>query len=183
MNAIDTIRTALHVADQGFTQLAEDMRDAALTRPTPRGGNHPLWVLGHVTLVEASVSHILFGEPSPLAHWAPLFAPGTEPKDDAGAYPGFDELLRTYRDHRARNLKILDGLSEADLDRPTKAPPQGLERVLSTFGKTLIVVALHQMTHRGQLADARRAAGRKPLFTPGGSVDDAPGAARQESVR
>ena len=168
MNSIDTIRFALTLADQAFTLLVEDMRDAPLTRPTPRGGNHPLWVLGHITLVEASIPHILYGEPNPLAHWAPLFAPGTEPKDDAGAYPAYDELLRAYRDHRARNLKILDGLSEADLDRPTKSPPKGLEDVLTTFGKTLLVAAMHQMTHRGQLADARRAAGREPLFTPGG---------------
>src|SRR5688572_22816713 len=121
MNAFDAIRTALHVADQGFTQLAEDLRDAPLTRPTPRGGNHPMWVVGHITLIEASIPQILFGESNPLAHWAPLFAPGTEPKDDPGAYPPFDELLRANRDHRARTLKILDGLSEADLDRRTKS--------------------------------------------------------------
>lgn len=168
MNAIEMIRFALTLSDQAFTQLAEDMRDQPLTEPTPRGGNHPMWVLGHITLIEASIPQILFGESNPLAHWAPLFAPGTEPKDNPGAYPPFDELLRAYRDHRARTLKILNGLSETDLDRPTKAPPKGLEDALATFGQTLLVVALHQMTHRGQLADARRAAGRRPLFTPGG---------------
>ena len=167
MKTIETIRFALTAADGAFTQLAEDMRDAPLTRPTPRGGNHPMWVVGHITFIEAGIPHILFGEPNPLAHWAPLFAPGSEPKDDASAYPPYDEVLRAYRGHRARTLKILDGLSEAELDRPTKAPLKGLEQVLATFGQTLLVQALHQMTHRGQLADARRAAGRKPLFTPG----------------
>jgi hypothetical protein len=28
-------------------------------------------------------------------------------------------------------------------------------------------MAIHQMNHRGQVADARRAAGRQPIFTPG----------------
>ena len=167
MNAIDLIRAALAVSDQGFLTLAEDLRDAPLTPPTPRGGNHPLWVLGHITFIEAGVPHILFGEPNPLERWAPLFAPGTEPKGDAGAYPPYDELLRTYRDLRARNLKLLDDLGEAGLDRPTKSPPRGLEDVLRTAGQTFLVLAMHQMTHRGQLADARRALGRTPLFTPG----------------
>jgi ABC-type oligopeptide transport system ATPase subunit len=34
----------------------------------------------------------------------------------------------------------------------------------STTGRTLLLIALHQMVHYGQIADARRAAGRKPLM-------------------
>lgn len=166
MKAIDTIRAALQTADRATFSLIEDMRDAALTCPTARGGNHPLWVLGHITLVEGNVPHVLFGEPNPVAKWAALFAPGTEPKTDASAYPSFEELLRTYRDLRERNLKILEELGEEGLDRPTVAPPKGLEEAFDTAGKAFLVVAMHQMNHRGQVADARRAAGRKPIFTP-----------------
>ena len=168
MNAIDVIKTALRISDQGMTRLVEDMRDAPLTPPTPRGGNHPLWVLGHITFVEGSVPHILFGEPNPVERWAPLFAPGTEPTSNAADYPPFDEIFRMYRELRARNLELLDRIGEAGLAKPTVAPPRGLEDVLRTAGDTFLLVALHQMNHRGQVADARRAAGRKPLFTPGG---------------
>ena len=166
MKAIDVIRTALTTSDKATLSLIEDMRDAALTCPTPRGGNHPLWVLGHITLVEGNVPHVLFGEPNPVAKWAPLFAPGTEPTADAAAYPPFEELLRTYRDLRERNLKILEDLGEEGLDRPTVAPPKGLEDAFSTAGKAFLVIAIHQMNHRGQVADARRTVGRKPIFTP-----------------
>ena len=41
MKAIDAVRKALQISDQSFLQLVEDMRDAPLTCPTPRGGNHP----------------------------------------------------------------------------------------------------------------------------------------------
>ena len=166
MNAIDVIRSAMQTSEQAVLQLAEDMRDVPLTQPTPRGGNHPLWVLGHLTLVEGNIPQVLFGEPNPVAHWAPIFAPGTEPTTDPSAYPSFEEVLRMYRDLRARNLQILQQLGEAGLDRPTKSPPQGLEQMLRTAGDTFLLIALHQMSHRGQLADARRAAGRKPIFTP-----------------
>jgi uncharacterized damage-inducible protein DinB len=167
MKAIDVVRNALQISDSAMMQLIEDMSDAPLTQPTPRGGNHPLWILGHITFIEGNVPHVLFGEPNPVARWAPLFAPGTEPTADASAYPPFDELVHTYRDLRARNLQILEQLGEAGLDRPTKSPPRGLEHVLGTVGQSFLTIALHQMSHRGQVADARRVAGRKPVFTPG----------------
>ena len=126
MTGMDLIRKTLQMCDQATLGLIEDMRDAPLTQPTPRGGNHPMWVLGHITFIEAGVPSIIFGEPHPLERWAPLFAPGTEPKSDASAYPAFDDVLRTYREARARNLKILEELGEAGLDRPTKSPPRGL---------------------------------------------------------
>lgn len=166
MKAIDVIRAAMQFSDKAVLELIEDMRDEPFTQPTPRGGNHPLWVLGHITLIEGNIPKVLFGEPNPVARWAPLFAPGTEPKADPAAYPSFDEVLRTYRDLRARNLQILQQLGDAGLDRPTAAPPRGLEHVLGTAGDAFLTIAMHQMSHRGQVADARRTAGRKPIFTP-----------------
>ena len=76
MKAMELIQTALQISDQGSTRLVEDMRDAPLTFPTPRGGNHPLWVIGHVAYVEANIPHILSDEPNALGRWAVLFAPG-----------------------------------------------------------------------------------------------------------
>ncbi|HEY2587924.1 MAG TPA: DinB family protein [Tepidisphaeraceae bacterium] len=166
MKAIDVIRSAMQLADQATMKLIEDMRDAALTQPTSRGGNHPLWVLGHITLTEGNIPHVIFGEPNPVAHWAPLFAPGTEPRADAGAYPPFEEILRTYRDLRARNLQTLEELGDEGLDRKSTAPPKGLEHVLGTVGSAYLTIAMHQMNHRGQVADCRRVAGREPVFTP-----------------
>src|SRR4051812_44941960 len=98
MKAIDVIRSALKGANDLTLQLIEDMKDSPLTQPTPCGGNHPLWVLGHITFVEGNIPRIVFGEPNPVAHWAPLFKPGSEPVTDASKYPPLAEILRTYRD-------------------------------------------------------------------------------------
>ena len=166
MKAADLIRFAMNLTDQGTTQLVADMRDVALTKPVGDGadGNHTLWNLGHLTYIEGGIPQILFGEPNPVEHWAPLFATGTQPSSDAGAYPSFDEVLATYRDLRARNLKLLDAMSDADLDRaPTDVPP-GFENMMTSFGNTLLLVTLHNMVHYGEIAVARRAAGRKPLM-------------------
>jgi uncharacterized damage-inducible protein DinB len=170
MKAIDVIRTATHRSHQAILALAEDMRDAPLTQPTPRGGNHPLWVLGHIAFIEGNLPHVLFGEPNPVAHWAPLFAPGSEPTTDPAAYPPFEEILRTYLDLHARNLQTLERLGEAGLDQRTRHPPRGLESMLGTFGDAFLLTALHGMSHRGQIADARRAAGRNTALSTDGHL-------------
>ena len=164
MKAIDIIRWALQMSDEGTAQLVADIRDVPLTQPTSRGGNHPLWILGHLAYIEGSIPQVLFGEKNPVAHWAPLFAPGTRPRTDASAYPSFDEVLRTFRGLRARNLQRLVEIGDAGLDRAPKEVPPGFEDAMRTIGQTFLLTALHQMVHYGQIADARRAAGRKPLL-------------------
>jgi hypothetical protein len=140
------------------------MRDAPLIQPTVRGGNHPLWVLGHLAYIEGALPHVLFGEANPVEHWAPLFAPGSQSMTDAGTDPPFDEVLGTFRDLRARNLKRLDEIGDAGLDRLPRNVPPGFENEMRSFGHTMLLIALHQMVHYGQITDARRAAGRKPLM-------------------
>jgi hypothetical protein len=73
-------------------------------------------------------------------------------------------VLATYRRLRARNLKLLDDVGDSGLDRAPVAVPQGFEEVMKTVGQTLLLIALHNMVHYGQIADARRAAGLKPLL-------------------
>jgi hypothetical protein len=163
MKAIDLIRWALQTADESTTRLVEDMRDQPLTRPTSRGGNHALWVLGHLAVIEGMIPHTVFGEPHPVRHWWPLFGTGSEPSDDAGAYPPFDEVLTTYRDLRAKNLVRLEEIGEAGLEQAPKVIPPGFEDRMKTIGRTFHLIALHQMQHLGQVADARRAAGREPF--------------------
>lgn len=168
MKTIEAIRWALRMTDEGIAALVEDMRDAPLTRPTPgaRGGdgNHPLWTLGHLAVIEGSIPEVLLGEPNPVAHWKPLFAPGTQPVDDPAAYPPFDEVLGTFRRLRAGTLRLLDEVGDEGLDRVPKNVPPGFEEAMRTFGQTFLLIALHQMVHYGQIADARRVAGRKPLL-------------------
>ncbi len=166
MRPIDLIRYALEMSDQFTMPLIEDMRDAPCTAPTPRGGNHPLWVLGHLAFVEALLACSLMDEPDPLPEYTRLFSYGAEPTGDADDYPKFDEVLATYRRLRARNMRLLEQFGDARLDEPVKRPPAGLEDAFRTVGQAFLVVAIHQMNHRGQVSDARRAAGRSPLFTP-----------------
>lgn len=168
MKSIDLIRWAMRFTEEATSGLVADMADAAMTPSTPGGkagdGNHPVWTLGHLCVIEGAVPHILLGEANPVEHWWPLFGPGTTPKPDANAYPSFDELLRTYTELRGRNLRLLEEVGEAGLDRAPRRVPPGFEEAMKSFGQTFLLIALHNMGHQGQIADARRVAGRKPRF-------------------
>jgi len=160
MQTKEAIKFALTVSNGAVLSVVDEMSSAATTFPTPNGGCHPLWVLGHLTLVEGMIPEILFGDKNPAAEWKQYFGEDSKAVADARAYPPFDEVRKKYLQLREQNLKLLESLSEADLDKPTKTPPKGREREFATYGQSFLVLALHQAMHRGNVTDARRAAGR-----------------------
>jgi hypothetical protein len=158
MQTKDAIKFALAASNGAVLSVIDEMSSAPTTFPTPNGGCHPLWVLGHLTFVEGMIPAALFGEPNAAAGWAHCFGQNTEPVSDPGAYPPLTEVREKYAQLRARNLQLLDALSESDLDKPSVAPPKGLEHEFATYGKSFLALALHQMSHRSHVTDARRAA-------------------------
>jgi uncharacterized damage-inducible protein DinB len=165
MSTKETIQFALTVSNRAVLSAIDKMSDAATTFPTPNGGCHPLWVLGHLTIVEGMIPGVLFGDKNPVSEWQKYFGENSEPVDNAAAYPSFAEVREKYLELRGRNLKLLESLSEEDLDKPTKAPPKGREQEFATYGRSFLVLALHQTMHRSHVTDALRAAGRTALAT------------------
>lgn len=152
------------MTDEALVNLVSDLREAPLTQPTSAGGNHPLWILGHLAVVEGSLHEALLGEANPVESWKPLFGMGTEPRTDASLYPSFDEVLSKVRELRQETLRLLERYGDEGLDSPPHTVPPGFEEVMPTRGHAFQLIALHQMVHYGQIADARRVAGLKPLI-------------------
>jgi hypothetical protein len=164
MKAVDFIRVSLNSSASATLALIEDMKDQPFTFPTPKGGNHPLWVLGHLAYVEGFVMHqVMLGRPNPVASWKSLFGLGTEVTADASRYPTFAEVHKAFQDLRAETMKVLETLADDDLDKPSKNCPPEMKEFLGTYANCFRVAIFNTMNHRGQVADARRAVGRKPL--------------------
>ncbi len=158
MQSIELVRDNLKHSRDRVLARVEEMREHAVVFPTPHGGAHTLWVLGHLAYIEALVIRgFMLGEPNPLAEWEKPFD-GDGTSDDPSLYPPFDEVLAKCREMREWTLAHLDSLSEDDLDRLSANAPEGFEDTFGTYRLCLQFVADHWYMHRGQLADARRAA-------------------------
>jgi len=165
MNAIEIIRHGLAISEKRALGLMEDMKDSPMTVPTAKGGNHPLWTVGHCTFAESRIiESVAQGKPSTYAHWADLFAPGSTPGDDASKYPSYEELLSAFKKTRAGTLAYLDTLDDAGLDAPAKGCPPERQAMMGTIGKCFSLLIIHLSYHTGQIADSRRMLGRKPVF-------------------
>jgi hypothetical protein len=166
MKSSETIRMALNFGDRGMRAL-EEMSSNPFTRPGEFGGNHPMWIAGHLAVIEGRLQKILHDTPNPVEHWKPLFDWGTEPSDNPAVYPPFEEVLKTYKSLRAKTMAYLDQVGEEGLDRPTALPPPAdFGGAFDTVGKAMLVIAYHQAVHVGQASVPRRASGKSPGFVP-----------------
>lgn len=164
MDSIDLVRENLERSAELVLVRIEDMRAHCILAPTPRGGCHTLWVLGHLAYIEGQViRQFMLGEPHPSADWEAAFD-GSEVSQRAEDFPPFDEVLSTCRDTRRRTLELLASFEEGDLDAESVAAPGGFERLFGTRRRCFQFVADHWYMHRGQLADARRAAGLERMW-------------------
>ncbi len=163
MKATDYVKLSLDMSKSWAMGLINDMRDAPMTQPTPNGGNHPIWVLGHIVCTESDLlDGFVIGQPSRFAEMRELFAMGTEPLTDATQYPSLEELAEKFEEIRAATLAYLESLSDDDLDKRSHAPEK-FGPQFATIGSCYAAMASHVGFHAGQVADARRAAGRGPL--------------------
>jgi hypothetical protein len=159
LQSIDLIRENLTRSESIALARVDEMRDHCFVFPTPRGGAHTLWTLGHLAFIEGQVvRQFMLGEPNPLSDWEEPFD-GSDVSGAKGDYPPFEQVLAACRKSRADTLALLDTLTEEDLDRPSANAPDGFAELFGTYRRCLQFVADHWFMHRGQLADARRAAG------------------------
>lgn len=166
MKATELLRDQMETSKMMTAGLLADMQDAPLTAPTSQGGNHPLWIAGHLVYSEARLTNeLMFDKSGPFTEWSDTFGRGTQPSYEAGAYSvTIPEILVKWDEVRANTIAVLDSLTDEDLDKPCAKCPPGREAVFGTFGKAMSMVALHPLHHRGQVADARRSLERMPLF-------------------
>lgn len=164
MQSIVLIRDNLTKSRDRVLARVEEMRDHCVVFPTPQGGPHTLWVLGHLAYIEALVvQRFMLGEANPLAAWEEVFD-GADVSGDIRLYPPFDQVLAKCREVRESTLALLDSLSEDALDKTSAEVPAGFEDTFETYRLCLQYVADHWYMHRGQLADARRAAGLERMW-------------------
>jgi hypothetical protein len=139
MKSIDLIRYAMSFSEQGTNRIVEEMKNAPLTQPTSRGGNHSLWNMGHLAFTAPSArSSPASPIPSALAPPSPLARNPTEapilPSKKSSAPP---------RSQAPRISKYFDAPG-----KPASTPQviPGFEDAMQTNGR-LARAHLHNMVH------------------------------------
>ena len=133
MQSIELLRNNLVQSRERVLLRIEDMRDHCTVFPTPRGGGHTLWTLGHLAYIEAEVTRgFMLGQQNPLAPWKSLFD-GDDVDGDVAHYPPFEEVLSTCRSMREATIDFIDSLTESDLDRRSARAPAGFEGTFGTW--------------------------------------------------
>jgi hypothetical protein len=168
VKSLDAIRVILKFSDMSMQHL-RGMSDQPLLRPGPWGGNHAMWIAGHLAVIEGRLQKMLHGTPNPVEHWKPLFDWGSEPVDDPTVYPPFEQVVDTFAQLRGQTHAFLDEVGEEGLDRPTKCQPPGWTG-FETVGSAILIVAGHAIGHMGGLTVVRAAAGKNRLFVPSGAL-------------
>lgn len=164
MNTVTYIKNNLESSKNWALALITDMQDAPLTQPTPNGGNHTLWILGHMIHSESHLlDSLILGKPNRFPEWEGLFSMGSIPTPDADKYPTMEELLTKFETMREATLTHLESLTDDDLDQPSHAPEE-FKQFFGTVGSCFGAMCSHVSFHTGQVANARLAAGRNPLM-------------------
>ena len=159
------IEESLTTSYEWIMELAHDLADAPMTSPTPNQGNHPVWIMGHLANSTWGLVSMITGETNPCEHWDKLFQGGTNPSNDPSIYPSYSNILDEFSKAHRHMLDVLNGLSDDDLNSPVPNVSDEFKEFpnFRCNGSLLLFIGMHNMSHRGQLADARRALGRKPF--------------------
>src|ERR1044072_9538391 len=151
MESLSLVRDNLIKTRDRVLARVEEMREHSTVFPTPKGGAHTLWVLGHLAYIEALViRRFMLGEPNPLAHWEEVFD-GADVGGDPRRYPPLDDVLAACREPRQATLAVLGSLSEEALDPRSAQVPAGFDDTFGTYRLCLQYAADHWYMLRGHL--------------------------------
>lgn len=129
---------------------------------THPNANHALWCAGHL----ANTDNFALGFVAPdkkadREDFRALFGGGSTPSSDPSKYPAPEEVLAYFKDRRAVLLAALDGMSEADLSKPT---PDNAPEFMPTVESVFRAMIWHEGLHAGQASVAHRSLGKPPVF-------------------
>lgn len=130
--------------------------------------NYPLWIAAHLGLADNMfASRFRPASATKPDGWDELFWFGSEMRSDRAAYPSVEKVLAYVRDRRTNLLRVLDEVTEAELDAP--APPPTERSPIAgapSMGHVFLFASIHEAMHCGQLSVAHRGLGNQPLFQP-----------------
>lgn len=155
MHAKDAILSSLGMAETVTKQYLKDLSPADLLVRPVAGQNHIAWQLGHLLQSERHFAE--FVRPGMSPELPENFAEGhgrdKSKVDDPSLFLSAEEYVALYDTQRAATKKILEELTDAELDEPG---PESVKDFAPTKGATMMLIGSHELMHVGQYVAVRR---------------------------
>lgn len=163
MNTKDLIRQAIAATDYVCQGYLSDLTDSDMLHRPVSGANHINWQLGHLIASEHMLCDpIKPGAMPPLPDgFAEKYTKDSASSDEASDFESKETLLAVQAEQRAGLLKILEELTDEDLDKPG---PEAMRSIFPNVASLIMSADFHWMMHAGQWALTRRSLGKPPLF-------------------
>ena len=143
-------------------QLIDSLSDEQMLHQPVPGGNHALWIIGHLAWCDDLFWSQIGGfESTSPAEWKGIFGDGSTPSANASDYPPIDEMKRTFDRNRETLLGWLDGFDDAKLAEPL---PDDWKSFAPTYEALIATMAAHEGVHIGQATVIRKSLGMKPAI-------------------
>lgn len=153
---------ALAFARRITVRLLEDIPEDKLCYQPVAGGNHALWIVGHLAASDNYYLSGLAGRRTGFpAQWRELFGMGSLPQPDPSHYPTLAEVQAQLSQLREELAAYFGSLSNEQLAQPL---PGEFATFAPDFGTLASTIAWHEGLHTGQLTIIRKALGLKPAF-------------------
>lgn len=155
MNSIDAIKQTYGFSQMVLNGYLGDLSDADLLQRPAEGLNHVAWQLGHLISSEGNLLEMVApGSAAALPEgFVENHSKDNASSDDASSFLTKTEYLELFQKVQAATFAALDGISEADLDKPG---PESMKDFCPTVGSLFILISTHVMMHVGQIVPLRR---------------------------
>jgi hypothetical protein len=162
MTGTNAIKTSLEATSWLFTNSLTDLSDAdLLVRPVP-AANHIAWQIGH--LINSEHGLVLAQLPDAKFPALPAGFKEAHAQEKSASDTGFAtkaEYLDLFTKTRAATLAALAGITDADLDKPSRGR---MAAFAPNLGACFVLVCNHTMMHGGQFSVVRRKLGKPVLM-------------------
>ena len=162
MNAKDAIHQTLAASDMILSRYLDDLSDSDLRVRAVEGMNPIAWQVGHlITSERRMVEEVRPNSCPALPEGFEAAHPREESERsaDGKGYRTKDEYLALWKAQREATLKVLDALTDEELDAPG---PERFQRMAKTVGSVFNLAGTHALMHVGQFVAVRRKVG-KPI--------------------
>ncbi|CAN5912954.1 DinB family protein [soil metagenome] len=158
MQAKDVIASTLDTSEMIVNTYLADLDDADLLVRPVEGMNHIAWQLGHLIGSERHFVELIRPGSCPALPEGFGTAHGREAvtSDDPAQYLSRSRYQEIWKAQREATRSVLEGLTDADLDRADPSFPP----FAPTVGALLNMCGGHPLMHAGQFVAVRRKLGK-----------------------